>query len=108
MAERRLKTCVISIARALKYSLFEPVGGSLLASLGSRRHSHLVSSSYEERRRLMDRMQDETARVEDVLSDKDGSESLMQCFVQANGVSFEGILDPYVPSILPGPSLTQL
>lgn len=46
------------------------------------------------------RMSDETARVEDVLLDKAASESLVMSFVQASGVSFEGILDPSVcPSI---------
>ncbi|WVO23738.1 uncharacterized protein IAS62_005094 [Cryptococcus decagattii] len=39
-------------------------------------------------------MQDETARVEDVLLEKFASDSLVRCFVQASGVSFEGILDP--------------
>lgn len=42
----------------------------------------------------MSRMSDETARVEDVLLDKTASESLVKAFVQASGVSFEGILDP--------------
>lgn len=42
------------------------------------------------------RMQDETARVEDVLLEKSASDSLVRCFVQASGVSFEGILDPCV------------
>lgn len=41
-------------------------------------------------------MQDETARVEDVLLEKFASDSLVRCFVQASGVSFEGILDPCV------------
>jgi hypothetical protein len=40
------------------------------------------------------RMQDDTARVEDVLLEKDASESIVKCFVQSTGVSFEGILDP--------------
>ena len=39
-------------------------------------------------------MQDETARVEDVLEEPLSSDKLVQCFVQASGVSFEGILDP--------------
>ncbi len=42
----------------------------------------------------MIRMQDETARVEDVLLEKTASESLIKCFVEASAVSFEGILDP--------------
>ena len=39
-------------------------------------------------------MSDETARVEDVLLDKVATDSLVNSFVQASGVSFEGILDP--------------
>lgn len=41
-------------------------------------------------------MQDETARVEDVLMDDESKDGLVKCFVQASGTSFEGILDPYV------------
>ncbi|KAK4686255.1 hypothetical protein P7C73_g3874, partial [Tremellales sp. Uapishka_1] len=41
-------------------------------------------------------MQDETARVEDVLLEKPSADSLVRCFVQASGVSFEGILDPFL------------
>ncbi len=44
----------------------------------------------------MGRMSDETARVEDVLVEKSPSDRIVQCFVQSSGVSFEGILDPYV------------
>ena len=44
--------------------------------------------------KLTGRMQDETARVEDVLLEKQNTESLVKCFVEASGVSFEGILDP--------------
>jgi hypothetical protein len=40
------------------------------------------------------RLQDETARVEDILLGKSAADNLVQCFVQASGVSFEGILDP--------------
>lgn len=40
------------------------------------------------------RMQDDTARVEDVLLEKSASDKLVRCFVQSSGVSFEGILDP--------------
>jgi hypothetical protein len=40
------------------------------------------------------RLQDETARVEDVLLGKSAADNLVQCFVLASGVSFEGILDP--------------
>ena len=43
---------------------------------------------------LTDRMSDETARVEDVLLEKPAAESIVKAFVQATGVSFEGILDP--------------
>lgn len=39
-------------------------------------------------------MQDETARVEDVLLEKDASRAIMTCFIESTGVSFEGILDP--------------
>lgn len=49
------------------------------------------------------RMQDETARVEDVLLEKSASDSLVRCFVQASGVSFEGILDPCVHASLTSP-----
>lgn len=40
------------------------------------------------------RMADETARVEDVLLEDASAERLAKSFVQATGVSFEGILDP--------------
>lgn len=46
------------------------------------------------RLKLITRMSDETARVEDVLLEKNASESLVKSFVHASGVSFEGILDP--------------
>lgn len=42
------------------------------------------------------RLQDETARVEDVLLEREASEQLAAAFVKATGVSFEGVLDPYV------------
>ncbi len=42
----------------------------------------------------MHRMQDETARVEDVLLEEPASKSLVKAFVQASGASFEGVLDP--------------
>lgn len=42
------------------------------------------------------RMQDETARVEEVLLEKSASDRLVRCFVQASGISFEEILDSYV------------
>jgi len=43
---------------------------------------------------LTGRMADETARVEDVLLENASAERLAKSFVQATGVSFEGILDP--------------
>lgn len=48
-------------------------------------------------------MQDETARVEDVLLEKDSTDSLCKCFVQSSTVAFENILDPcvYEPPSLP-------
>ncbi|OCF62357.1 STE/STE11/CDC15 protein kinase [Kwoniella mangroviensis CBS 10435] len=52
-------------------------------------------------------MQDETARVEDVLLEKSASDSLVKCFVQASGVSFEGILDPLIKIIRLSTSLTS-
>ncbi|RXK41642.1 STE/STE11/CDC15 protein kinase [Tremella mesenterica] len=45
---------------------------------------------------ILNWMQDETARVEDVLLEKGPSESLVKCFVESSGVSFEGILDPFL------------
>ncbi|KAL7423239.1 Protein kinase of the Mitotic Exit Network [Cryptotrichosporon argae] len=51
-------------------------------------------------------MQDETARVEDLLLDKDASDSLVKCFVQSSGVSFEGILDPFLKILRLSPALT--
>ena len=47
----------------------------------------------------LSRMQDETARVEDVLLEQSATDSIVQVFVQASGVSFEGILDPCVIAI---------
>lgn len=52
-------------------------------------------------------MQDETARVEDVLLEKSASDSLVRCFVQASGVSFEGILDPLFKVLRLSTSLTS-
>nr|XP_019045791.1 STE/STE11/CDC15 protein kinase [Kwoniella bestiolae CBS 10118]OCF24721.1 STE/STE11/CDC15 protein kinase [Kwoniella bestiolae CBS 10118] len=52
-------------------------------------------------------MQDETARVEDVLLEKSASDSLVKCFVQASGVSFEGILDPLIKILRLSTSLTS-
>ncbi|KAE8540292.1 hypothetical protein D1P53_003236 [Cryptococcus gattii VGV] len=52
-------------------------------------------------------MQDETARVEDVLLEKFASDSLVRCFVQASGVSFEGILDPLLKILRLSTSLTS-
>nr|KIR86181.1 STE/STE11/CDC15 protein kinase [Cryptococcus tetragattii IND107] len=52
-------------------------------------------------------MQDETARVEDDLLEKFASDSLVRCFVQASGVSFEGILDPLLKILRLSTSLTS-
>ncbi|WRT67650.1 uncharacterized protein IL334_004622 [Kwoniella shivajii] len=52
-------------------------------------------------------MQDETARVEDVLLEQSASDSLARCFVQASGVSFEGILDPFLKILRLSASLTS-
>ncbi|ODN75633.1 STE/STE11/CDC15 protein kinase [Cryptococcus wingfieldii CBS 7118] len=52
-------------------------------------------------------MQDETARVEDVLLEQDSCDSLAMCFVQASGVSFEGILDPFLKILRLSTSLTS-
>ncbi|ORY31435.1 hypothetical protein BCR39DRAFT_571401 [Naematelia encephala] len=52
-------------------------------------------------------MSDETARVEDVLLERSSTDSLVQCFVQANGVSFEGILDPLLKILRFSTSLTS-
>jgi len=41
-------------------------------------------------------MTDEPARVEDVLLEKDATDMLTKCFVQASSVSFERILDSYL------------
>lgn len=40
------------------------------------------------------RLQEETSRVEDVLSDKPSIERLLACFVSAKANSFENLLDP--------------
>ncbi|ORX40201.1 hypothetical protein BD324DRAFT_644621 [Kockovaella imperatae] len=52
-------------------------------------------------------MSDETARVEDVILDKSASESIVQAFVQATGVSFEGILDPLLKILRLSTSVTS-
>ncbi|WVF69329.1 hypothetical protein IAT40_004105 [Kwoniella sp. CBS 6097] len=52
-------------------------------------------------------MQDETARVEDVLLDKSASDCLVNCFVHASGASFEGILDPFLKILRLSTSLTS-
>ncbi|WWC88803.1 uncharacterized protein L201_003716 [Kwoniella dendrophila CBS 6074] len=52
-------------------------------------------------------MQDETARVEDILLEKSASDSLVKCFVSASGVSFEGILDPFIKILRLSTSLTS-
>ncbi|WWD18350.1 hypothetical protein CI109_102800 [Kwoniella shandongensis] len=52
-------------------------------------------------------VQDETARVEDVLLEQSASDSLVRCFVQASGVSFEGILDPFLKILRLSTSLTS-
>ncbi|WVR06241.1 hypothetical protein IAU60_003271 [Kwoniella sp. DSM 27419] len=51
-------------------------------------------------------MQDETARVEDVLLEKTASDSIVSCFVHASGVSFEGILDPFLKILRLSTALT--
>ncbi|WWC62426.1 uncharacterized protein I303_105022 [Kwoniella dejecticola CBS 10117] len=52
-------------------------------------------------------MQDETARVEDVLLEQTASDKLVGCFVKASGVSFEGILDPFIKILRLSTSLTS-
>ncbi|WWC70634.1 uncharacterized protein I206_104585 [Kwoniella pini CBS 10737] len=52
-------------------------------------------------------MQDETARVEDVLLERSASDKLVQCFAKASGVSFEGILDPLIKILRLSTSLTS-
>ncbi|KAF9046366.1 hypothetical protein BJ165DRAFT_1527473 [Panaeolus papilionaceus] len=41
-------------------------------------------------------LQDETARVEDVLSKYDAVDALVRCFVNSKANSFENLLDPYL------------
>ena len=41
-------------------------------------------------------MQDETARVEDALLDRDATAAIMNCFVQASGSQLEKVIDRYV------------
>nr|ODO01011.1 STE/STE11/CDC15 protein kinase [Cryptococcus depauperatus CBS 7855] len=52
-------------------------------------------------------MQDETARVEDGLLETSASDCLIKCFVQASGISFEGILDPFLKILRLSISLTS-
>ncbi|GFZ45328.1 non-specific serine/threonine protein kinase [Saitozyma sp. JCM 24511] len=52
-------------------------------------------------------MQDETARVEEVLLEKSASDRLVRCFVQASGISFEEILDSYLKIFRLSSSLTM-
>nr|WVH01951.1 cytokinesis protein [Naematelia aurantialba] len=52
-------------------------------------------------------MSDETARVEDVLLENSATDSIVQCFVQSSGVSFEGILDPLLKILRLSTSLTS-
>ena len=39
------------------------------------------------------RMQDETARVEDALLEKEATEAIMNCFVQSSGSHLEKVID---------------
>jgi hypothetical protein len=43
------------------------------------------------------RMQDETARVEDALLDRDATAAIMNCFVQSSGSHLEKVIDRCVP-----------
>jgi hypothetical protein len=47
--------------------------------------------------RADNRMQDETARVEDALLDRDATTAIMNCFVQSSGSHLEKVIDRYVP-----------
>jgi hypothetical protein len=51
----------------------------------------------EERGEADGRMQDETARVEDALLDRDATAAIMNCFVQSSGSHLEKVIDRYVP-----------
>jgi hypothetical protein len=42
---------------------------------------------------LIGRMQDETARVEDALLDRDATLAIMNCFVQSSGSHLEKVID---------------
>lgn len=42
-------------------------------------------------------MQDETARVEDALLDRNATAAIMNCFVQSSGSHLEKVIDRFVP-----------
>ena len=79
------------------FSVSGPPARPVLAGQRPRRDTSMVSFFPRLRRIRADsfcRMSDETARVEDVLLEKSAADKMIQAFVQASGVSFEGILDP--------------
>lgn len=56
---------------------------------------------------ILNWMQDETARVEDILLQHHSTDSLAKCFVQSSGVSFESILDPFLKILRMSTPLTS-
>ncbi|KAL1412966.1 Protein kinase of the Mitotic Exit Network [Vanrija albida] len=56
---------------------------------------------------ILNWMQDETARVEDILLQHRSTDSLAKCFVQSSGVSFESILDPFLKILRMSSPLTS-
>lgn len=58
--------------------------------------SNLVVDRGEVDKHFFTRLQDETARVEDVLVKESALEALVKCFVSAKANSFENLLDPFL------------
>jgi hypothetical protein len=54
------------------------------------------STLWESLRHLLFRLQEETSRVEDVLSEISAIDRLLACFVSAKANSFENLLDPFL------------
>jgi len=76
-------------------SVLEITRGSILAWSGSRCYSRLVRLETIRRVKADKRMQDETARVEDALLDRNATAAIMNCFVQSSGSHLEKVIDRY-------------
>jgi hypothetical protein len=98
MEERWTTTYVLPtmIAPNADGSVPQITWGSILAWTGSRCYSRLVRPGFAEGGADI-RMQDETARVEDALLDRDATAAIMNCFVQSSGSHLEKVIDRYVP-----------